>query len=152
MTHVSLCFLHCHLTIPFFKHLRCLWRRFVKQNTTFYVHMLFSRWHVQMWWTNKPLEQSNRWYSKTTMPKMTELALKWCHECYQPMTLKYPVWYYSFQKKLYSRNFLWSLHMWQLCTDLISTVLPKVSQCTSRPLSFSSVVHFSHYPFALGKG
>jgi hypothetical protein len=34
----------------------------------------------------------------TAMSKMIELGLR-CHECYETLTLKYPVLYYSFEKK-----------------------------------------------------
>jgi hypothetical protein len=42
---------------------------------------------------------TNKWLTMTTMPKMTEFALKWYHECYQILTPKYPTWHYLSRKQ-----------------------------------------------------
>jgi hypothetical protein len=51
----------------------------------------------------------------TTMPKMTELAVQWHHEWYQPPTLKYPAWYY-FLKKI--------VRFWELLEFIIHGTVP----------------------------
>jgi hypothetical protein len=67
-----------------------VWRRFIWQNTKCYVCTLFV---ANIFKCDEPTIHRSKQVTLDTMSKMTELTLKWYHECYQLLTLKYPLQY-----------------------------------------------------------
>jgi hypothetical protein len=77
----------CRLTVYFFKHLQCLWRRLYSKTQNFVLACCSA---ADIFRCNKPAARSYKQLTMTAMLKKIELALKSRHKCYQPLTPKYP--------------------------------------------------------------
>jgi hypothetical protein len=76
-----------------------------------------------MWWNKNPQEQTNSWHFMTTMPKLIDLTMKWCHVCYLLLTLKN----LSSQKsirfwELFEATTRWTLSVCHGVVNLVCTI------------------------------